>query len=109
MIGLQKKNCLHLSTEVAIPSVVDVPYVFPVGLTFPVFDLWLVLFQTDGTPGVALATDKRDYLLSKGKRVLGFTNDDSHQERDIGGAWDTVRAASATPEGIFEALVPFLP
>jgi len=55
-------------------------------------------------PGSALATDKWDYLLSTGKRVLGFANDDSHTAQDVGGAWNTVRAASPTPEAIFHAL-----
>ena len=55
-------------------------------------------------PGSALATDKWDYLLSTGKRVLGFANDDSHTAQDVGGAWNTARAASPTPEAVFHAL-----
>lgn len=54
--------------------------------------------------GYAISTDKWDYLLVKGRRVLGFASDDSHQEDDIGEAWNCVRAAEPTPQGILNAL-----
>jgi len=55
-------------------------------------------------PGYAISTDKWDFLLSKGKRVLGFSNDDSHDEDDVGWAWNCVRAASPTAESILDAV-----
>ncbi|MGI6101949.1 MAG: hypothetical protein ACOYET_05645, partial [Bacillota bacterium] len=40
----------------------------------------------------------------KGKRVLGFSSDDFHEERDLAQGWMMVRAESRTPEAIFAAL-----
>ncbi|MDD5708401.1 MAG: hypothetical protein PHR35_20975, partial [Kiritimatiellae bacterium] len=54
--------------------------------------------------GEALATDKWDYLLSNGHRVLGFASDDSHEKSDIGQGWLMVRAAARTPHAILAAL-----
>ncbi len=34
--------------------------------------------------GYAISTDKWDYLLARGRRVLGFASDDSHRKTDIG-------------------------
>ena len=58
----------------------------------------------DFSAGTALATEKWDYLLSKGRRILGFANDDAHRHPHIGNAWTMVRAASRTPQAVFKAL-----
>lgn len=42
--------------------------------------------------GNALATDRWDMLLSKGRRVWGFGNDDGHSPVDFGIAWNMVFA-----------------
>jgi hypothetical protein len=55
-------------------------------------------------PGREISTDKWDYLLSKGKRVLGFASDDFHSEHHLAQGWIVARAESATPEAIFAAL-----
>lgn len=54
--------------------------------------------------GYAIATDKWDYLLAGGKRVLGFASDDSHRDSDIGIGSIHVRAASNTPEAIMASI-----
>ncbi len=54
--------------------------------------------------GYEISTDKWDYLLADGRRVLGFASDDSHIESDIGAAWLAVRAAARTPRAVFTAL-----
>jgi len=54
--------------------------------------------------GYAIATDKWDYLLARGKWVLGLAVDDSHTEDDIGNAWICVRAASRTPQSVLGAI-----
>ena len=54
--------------------------------------------------GYAIATDKWDYLLASGRRVLGFANDDSHRDTDIGLAAIYVRSKSRTPRAIMSAI-----
>lgn len=54
--------------------------------------------------GASLATDRWDRLLSKGKRVWGFANDDAHVESDCGIAWNVVRCESADAGSIVQAL-----
>lgn len=54
--------------------------------------------------GAALSTDKWDYLLSRGRRLLGFASDDAHDLHQIGQAWIMVRAATRTPNAIIEAI-----
>jgi hypothetical protein len=54
--------------------------------------------------GYAISTDKWDYLLSNGRRVLGFASDDSHAEHNWGVGWIMVRSADRTPAGIFNAI-----
>lgn len=54
--------------------------------------------------GYPISTDKWDYLLSKGKRVLGYANDDFHGENDVAQGWNVVRSESETPEAILAAL-----
>ena len=55
-------------------------------------------------PGSHLSTDKWDYVLTKGKRVLGFASDDFHSERHVGQGWIMVRAEAKTPESVMAAL-----
>lgn len=55
-------------------------------------------------PGGALATDRWDQLLSTGKRVWGFANDDSHRPEDVARAWNVVQVDDAGPNSIMEAL-----
>ena len=54
--------------------------------------------------GVAIATDKWDYLLASGRRVLGMASDDSHIEADIGLAAVVVRSASPRADCILRAM-----
>jgi hypothetical protein len=54
--------------------------------------------------GSHLATDKWDRLLSAGKRIWGFANDDAHRPHQIGRGWNVVRARQHTAEAIIEAL-----
>lgn len=55
-------------------------------------------------PGSHLSTDKWDYVLTKGKRALGFASDDFHSERHVGQGWLMVRAEAKTPESVMAAL-----
>lgn len=55
-------------------------------------------------PGAALATDRWDRLLSAGRRVWGYANDDAHRPCEIGSAWNVVRVDERTPAAIGEAL-----
>ncbi|MBM3262788.1 MAG: PHP domain-containing protein [candidate division Zixibacteria bacterium] len=43
-------------------------------------------------PGIPLATDQWDLLLSKGHRVWGFGHDDSHDVQDVELAWNVVQS-----------------
>lgn len=54
--------------------------------------------------GCSISTDKWDYLLNRGKRVLGFANDDSHRAADIGHAAIYVRCKTRAAEDIFTAI-----
>lgn len=54
--------------------------------------------------GYSISTDKWDYLLAKGKRVLGFANDDSHRDTDIGLAAIHVRCSTRNPHEIMSAI-----
>jgi len=54
--------------------------------------------------GCALATDRWDLLLSRGKRAWGFAHDDTHHESLIGRAWLMAQVGRATREGVAEAL-----
>ncbi len=56
-------------------------------------------------PGSPYATDKWDRLLSLGRRVWAYANDDSHLPKDdVGLGWNVVCADSSDPESIVEAL-----
>lgn len=54
--------------------------------------------------GTALATEKWDFLLSSGRRLLGFGSDDAHRLDDIGNGWIVVRAAARTRQAVFDAI-----
>ena len=54
--------------------------------------------------GNPLATDKWDRLISKGKRVWGLANDDSHEPQDVGVAWNMVQGGDGSREQILTAL-----
>ena len=54
--------------------------------------------------GSEVSTAKWDFLLSQGRRILGYASDDFHQPSDLGHGWNVVRAASPTPEAILAAL-----
>jgi hypothetical protein len=60
-----------------------------------------VIERLEGAP---LATDRWDRLLSKGRRVWGFGNDDAHAPVDFELAWNVVRVTERTPEAIIAAL-----
>jgi hypothetical protein len=54
--------------------------------------------------GSALATERWDMLLSKGRRVWGFGDDDGHIPEDYGVAWNMVFAGECTVPAIMAAL-----
>jgi hypothetical protein len=56
--------------------------------------------------GMALATDRWDRLLSQGKWLWGFGNDDAHKASDVGIAWNVaqVPAGDRSPAAILDAL-----
>lgn len=54
--------------------------------------------------GTALASDRWDRLLSLGKWLWGFGNDDSHKASDAGIAWNVVQATERSPGAILDAL-----
>lgn len=54
--------------------------------------------------GAAIATDKWDYLLGKGRRVLAMASDDSHVESDIGLAAIHVRSEASDAAGLLAAI-----
>ncbi len=56
-------------------------------------------------PGSQYATDRWDRLLSKGRRVWGYANDDSHlAEGEVGLGWNMVQARERSPAAIADAL-----
>lgn len=57
--------------------------------------------RVEGSP---LATDRWDRLLSAGRRVWGFANDDNHKDEDRGVAWNMVQAESRDAGAIMQAL-----
>jgi hypothetical protein len=54
--------------------------------------------------GAALASDRWDRLLSKGKWLWGFGTDDSHRPEDIGIAWIVVQAEKRTAASILDGI-----
>lgn len=58
----------------------------------------------DWLAGTALATEKWDYLLSRGRMTLGFANDDAHRLEHVGQSWIMVHASARTPGAVYRAL-----
>lgn len=54
--------------------------------------------------GNAMATDRWDMLLSKGRRVWGFGNDDCHEPWDFEIAWNAVFAEDQCAESLIAAM-----
>lgn len=54
--------------------------------------------------GRAVATDLWDELLSKGKKVFAFSNDDMHIFQRCGGAFNMVLASERTADSILDAI-----
>lgn len=54
--------------------------------------------------GYSISTDKWDYLLTRGTRILGFANDDSHRAADIGHAAIYVRCKTRAAADILAAI-----
>ncbi len=54
--------------------------------------------------GSPYCTNKWDLMLSQGRRLWGFANDDSHNDSDIGNGWNVVCARERSVSGIREAL-----
>ncbi|MBM7568765.1 phosphoesterase [Paenibacillus sacheonensis] len=62
------------------------------------------VYNGDGNPEYDIAFDKWDALLSAGRRVWGFGNDDSHVYGQEKRAWNMVQAEANTNEAITEAI-----
>jgi hypothetical protein len=60
-----------------------------------------VIEVLEGSP---LATDHWDRLLSAGRRVWGFANDDAHKPAHMGNAWNVAYVTAQTPQAVMEAL-----
>jgi len=54
--------------------------------------------------GYEIATDKWDYLLARGRRVVGYASDDFHCERDLCQGWMMVRCAERSVGAVLAAL-----
>lgn len=54
--------------------------------------------------GSSEAFEEWDYLLSIGKKVWGFANDDFHSAEDINKAWNVVRVNNLSKESIIRSL-----
>jgi hypothetical protein len=55
-------------------------------------------------PGSPYATDHWDRLLSQGRRVWGFANDDAHEDGEAGFGWNMVLGASRDSDAIVAAM-----
>jgi hypothetical protein len=55
-------------------------------------------------PGAATATDRWDQVLSSGRRVWGFANDDSHRPWEVAAGWNVVQVEERTPAAVLDAL-----
>ena len=55
-------------------------------------------------PGNPSATDRWDLLLSHGKWVWGYANDDAHWEENFGVAWNVVQVETLTRDNVINAL-----
>ena len=61
-----------------------------------------VISRLEGSP---YATNRWDMLLSAGRRLWGFANDDSHAaEGDVGLGWNVAYVEEETASGVVEAL-----
>jgi hypothetical protein len=60
-----------------------------------------VINELEGSP---YATDHWDRLLSKGRRVWGFANDDAHHDFHAGYAWNCVLAADRSAAALVAAM-----
>lgn len=60
-----------------------------------------VTLRAEGSP---FATDRWDMLLSRGRRVWGFADDDNHDDVDRSVGWNVVQSASRDASAILEAL-----
>lgn len=54
--------------------------------------------------GNPLATDRWDMLLSRGRRVWGFANDDAHHTGGEGIAWNMVQSESRSAAALLDAM-----
>lgn len=61
-----------------------------------------VIFRLSGS---GLATDTWDYLLSQGKLVWGFANDDFHRWFDLARTWNMIYSPSGSPEDIKDSIL----
>ncbi|HSV74955.1 MAG TPA: CehA/McbA family metallohydrolase [Chthonomonadales bacterium] len=59
----------------------------------------------DFLEGSALATDRWDRLLSTGRIVWGFANDDTHVAQNVGRAWNVVQATDRSEGAVFASLL----
>ncbi|SDT32804.1 hypothetical protein SAMN05444162_3842 [Paenibacillaceae bacterium GAS479] len=66
--------------------------------------LGIEVYNGDGNPEYDIAFDKWDLLLSAGRKVWGFGNDDSHVYGQDKRAWNMVMAKENTRESIVEAI-----
>ena len=55
-------------------------------------------------PGVPIATDQWDRLLSNGRRIWGFGHDDSHDVQDVALGWNRVQTTSERGDDIVTAM-----
>lgn len=60
-----------------------------------------VIGRLEGSP---YALERWEALLSEGRRVWGFANDDSHRAEDVGLGWNMAYVREPTPAGVIEAL-----
>jgi hypothetical protein len=61
-----------------------------------------IIARLEGSP---LATNKWDVLLSRGRRLWGFANDDCHRAKgDVGLAWNVAYVKERTAAGVTDAL-----
>ncbi len=61
-----------------------------------------VICRLEGSP---YATNRWDMLLTGGRRLWGFANDDSHRaEGDVGLGWNVAYVKEQSPRGVVEAL-----
>ncbi len=60
-----------------------------------------VICRLEGSP---YATNRWDMLLTQGRRVWGFANDDSHAAQDVGLGWNVAYVQEASMAGIVESL-----